>query len=255
MPLLDQGARELGVNLSAGQLEQFELYYRELAEGNEQANLTAVTAYEEAQVKHFLDSLTVCLPFRGKPVRERPDAPPDNLPGVERVVDVGSGAGFPGLPLKLAFPRLELHLIESVGKKTAFLEHISGVLGLRGVTVHTGRAETLARRPELRDGFDLALARGVARLPLLLEYTLPFCRPGGYAIALKHGGLEAELAEARFALFELGGRAAGVFPVPLAGLADDRVAAAFEKVTPTPERYPRRVGIPAKRPLTLGPRK
>ncbi len=250
MPLLAAGARELGVNLSAGQLEQFELYYRELAEGNERANLTAVTAYEEAQVKHFLDSLTVCLP-----VREKPDAPPDNLPGVERVVDVGSGAGFPGLPLKLAFPRLELHLIESVGKKTAFLEHIARALGLRGVTVHTGRAETLARRPELRDGFDLALARGVARLPLLLEYTLPFCRPGGYAIALKHGGLEAELAEARFALSELGGRAAGVFPVPLAGLADDRVAAAFEKVAPTPERYPRRVGIPAKRPLTPWSRK
>ena len=119
---------------------------------------------------------------------------------------------FPGLPLKLAFPRLELHLIESVGKKTAFLEHISRVLGLRGVTVHTGRAEALARRPELRDGFDLALARGVARLPLLLEYTLPFCRAGGYAIALKHGGLEDELAEARFALSELGGREGGRVP-------------------------------------------
>ena len=244
MKLLAEGARELGLELSYKQLEQFEIYYRELAGWNERANLTAITGYEETQVRHFLDSLTVCLPFR-----ETPDAPMDSLPGVVRVVDVGSGAGFPGLPLKLTFPRLELHLVESVGKKTAFLERMVGLLQLDGVTVHTGRAETLARDPELRDSFDLALVRGVARLSLLLEYTLPFCRVGGRVMALKHGGLESELAEAEFALLELRGRAAGVFPVALPELTDNRVVAAFEKVAPTPDRYPRRVGIPAKRPL------
>ena len=244
MPLLAEGAKELGISLSAGQLEQFELYCRELAEWNKRANLTAITGLEETQVKHFLDSLTVCLPYRKKP-----DAPLDTLAGVARVVDVGSGAGFPGLPLKLAFPCLELHLIESVGKKTAFLEHLTGLLELEGVTVHTGRAEALARRPELRESFDLALVRGVARLSLLLEYALPFCRIGGKALALKHGGLEQEMAESGFALSELGGQEAGVFPVALAGLTDDRVVAAFEKNAPTPHRYPRRVGIPAKRPL------
>ena len=284
MALLAEGAKALGLHLSPGQLEQFELYYRELAEWNRRANLTSIAGYEETQVRHFLDSLTVCLPLRqaqdergdtaqdewGDAVQsERGDAAPDAgndavqserrdggqdaplacLPGVARVVDVGSGAGFPGLPLKLAFPGLELHLIESVGKKTAFLERLTGMLGLEGVTVHTGRAEALAREPGMRDGFCLALVRGVARLSLLLEYALPFCRVGGRTLALKHGGLEGELSDAKFALSELGGRAAGVFPVTLAGLTDDRVVAAFEKVEPTPERYPRRVGIPAKRPL------
>ena len=244
MKLLAEGAKELNINLSAAQLEQFELYYRELTEWNKRANLTAIDGYEETQVRHFLDSLTVCLPFR-----QKPEAPLDTLTGFARVVDVGSGAGFPGLPLKLAFPRLELHLIESVGKKTAFLEYICGALRLDKVTVHTGRAEALAREPELRDGFDLALVRGVARLSLLLEYALPFCRVGGMVVAHKHDGMDSELNEARTALSELGGLEAGVFPVTLPGLTDNRVVVAFAKAEPTPDRYPRRVGIPAKRPL------
>ncbi len=243
MQLLSQGAMTLGICLSSGQLEQFELYYQELAEWSKRINLTAITGYDETQVRHFLDSLTVCLPFR------EPSVPMDGLPGVSSVVDVGSGAGFPGLPLKLVFPEIELHLVESVGKKAAFLEHVTGLLGLAGVTVHNERAEALARRTELREAFDLALVRGVARLSLLLEYALPFGRIGGRTLALKHGGLEGELAEADFALTELGGRAAGVFPVTLEGLTDNRVVASFEKIAPTPGRYPRRPGIPAKRPL------
>ena len=244
MLLLAEGARSLGILLSEGQLDQFELYYRELSEWNHRTNLTAITEYEEAQVRHFLDSLTVCLPFR------RDDGSSLNgLPGIERVVDVGSGAGFPGLPLKLAFPGIELHLVESVGKKAAFLEHVAGLLGLQGVVVHRGRAESLARLPELRETFDLALVRGVARMSLLLEYTLPFCRMGGRTIAHKHGELEEELDEAGYALSELGGRLDLVYPVTLEGLTDNRVVAVFEKIVSTPDRYPRRVGIPAKRPL------
>ncbi len=244
MQLLEQGAKSLGIHLSGEQLAQFELYHRELAEWNQRANLTSITGYEETQVRHFLDSLTVCLPFG-----RDDDSILNDLPGVERAVDVGSGAGFPGLPLKLAFPDIELHLIESVGKKTAFLEHVAGLLGLEGVFVHQGRAEDLARLPELREAFDLALVRGVARLSLLLEYTLPFCRVGGRTAAHKHGALEEELGGASHALTELGGRLDGVYPVVLEGLTDNRVVVAFEKIAPTPERYPRRVGIPAKRPL------
>lgn len=238
MMLLAEGAARLGLTLSARQRAQFAVYGRELAAWNGKVNLTAIAAGRETELKHFLDSLTVYL------------AAAEELSGAARVIDVGSGAGFPGLPLKLVFPQLELHLADSVGKKTAFLRHLAAALGLEGVTAHTGRAEALARRPELRDGFDLALARGVARLPALLEYTLPFCRPGGLAVALKHGGgLAAERAEARFALGELAGREAGVFAVELPGLEDDRVVAAFRKTGPTPPRYPRRPGIPAKRPL------
>ena len=244
MKFLEQGANSLGIHLSARQLEQFELYHRELADWNRRANLTAITGYEETQVRHFLDSLTVCLPFR-----PGDGAGQGSLPEVDRMVDVGSGAGFPGLPLKLAFPDIELHLVESVGKKTDFLQHVIGRLGLDGVAVHQGRAESLARMPDLRETFDLALVRGVARLSLLLEYTLPFCRVGGRTVAHKHGGLQDELGASDFALSELGGRFAGMYPIDLEGLTDNRVVVAFEKTAPTPERYPRRVGIPAKRPL------
>ena len=244
MKLLAEGAKSLGIQLSDGQLEEFELYYRALADWNERANLTSITGYEEVQLRHFLDSLTVFLPFRGG----LGDLP-RRFEEVQRVVDIGSGAGFPGLPLKLAFPKIELHLVESVGKKTAFIKHVVRLLGLEDVVVHNIRAEALAREVEIRESFDLALVRGVARLSLLLEYSLPYCRVGGMTVAHKHGGMEVELAEAEFALTELGGRVAGMFPVTLDGLTDDRTVVAFEKITPTPDRYPRRVGIPAKRPL------
>ena len=157
---------------------------------------------------------------------------------------------MPGLPLKLAFPQLRLHLVESVRKKAEFLEFAAAELGLDGVTVHPERAETLARHPALRDACGLALGRGVARLPLLLEYALPFCRPGGLVVAHKQAPLEPELADAGRALSELGGAPAGVYPANLPGLPEGRLLAAFRKTAAaTPERYPRRPGIPAKRPL------
>ena len=145
MEILARCAPELGIELNEVQLEQFEVYYRELAEWNERMNLTSVIEYSEVQVKHFLDSLTVAPATGGRPA-----------PGT-RVVDVGAGAGFPGLPLKLAFPDIQLVLVESTGKKADFLRHLVAVLGLSGVAVHTGRAEELAHRTELRAGFDLTL--------------------------------------------------------------------------------------------------
>jgi 16S rRNA (guanine527-N7)-methyltransferase len=237
MGLLVGGAAQLGIHLTDGQLAQFDVYRGELADWNRRVNLTSITDCAEVQTKHFLDSLTVCL------------AVGTSFPPGYAVADVGSGAGLPGLPLKLAFPGMTLHLIESVGKKTAFLRHMVKTLGLEGVAVHTGRAEELARDPDLRDSCDLALVRGVARLPLLLEYALPFCRPGAYAVALKHGPAEPELLAAEHALAELGSRHAGTYPVTLERLTDNRVVLCFEKTGPTPERYPRRTGIPAKRPL------
>lgn len=239
MTLLARGAPELGLCLDAAQLAQFETYYRELADWNGRMNLTSVIEYEEVQVKHFLDSLTA-LPALGEPL------PPD-----ARVVDVGAGAGFPGLPLKLTCPGICLALVESTGKKATFLRHVVETLDLGSVEVYAGRAEELAHRPELRGGYDLALARGLARLPTLLEYTLPFTRQGGLVAAWKHGGegLKTELDSARKALQVLGGRVKSIYPVKATGLEDNRAVVVIEKVKETPEEYPRRPGVPRKQPL------
>lgn len=236
MVLLDRGATELGLGLTAQQLEQFEIYYRELADWNRRVNLTAITEYREVQVKHFLDSLSLYLAF--------PRGPTDCI----RLVDVGAGAGFPGLPLKLALPEIHLVLVESVGKKARFLDHLVEVLKLSGVEVRNGRAEQLAHQTELRESFDLAVSRGVAKLPTLLEYTLPFCCVGGRVALLKRG-VEEEVAGATPALDALGGRLGDIYPVRVHGLNDGRVVVSVDKVEATPDRYPRRPGLPEKRSL------
>ena len=237
MELLAGGALELGITLTDGQLAQFETYYRELHQWNQRVNLTAITEYSEVQVKHFLDSLTCCLAF--------PEGPPAN----GKIVDIGAGAGFPGLPLKLVFPDFQLMLSDSVGKKTAFLRHLLQVLQLPEVAVLTARAEQLGRAPETRERFDLVLARGVAKLPALLEYALPLCRVGGKVVAWKHGGIQPELESAQRALQLLGGRWEQIIPVALSGLTDNRILVVVEKVSPTPAEYPRRPGLPSKQPL------
>lgn len=223
--------------MSEEQLDQFETYYRELADWNQRVNLTSIIEYEDVQVKHFLDSLTVCLTAR------------EYLAGPVRVMDVGAGAGLPGLALKLAFPDLKIALVESAKKKAAFLHHIVETLGLEDVSVYTGRAEDLAREKDLRDAFDLVAVRALAKLPLLLELSLPFCKTGGRLVALKHGGDWSEQESAANALAELGGHIERVSTVILEGLTDDRIVISVEKTGPTPARYPRAVGIPGKRPL------
>ncbi len=158
-------------------------------------------------------------------------------------------AGFPGLPLKLVFPDFQLTLSDSVGKKTAFLRHLLQVLELPDVTVLTARAEQLGRAPETRERFDLVLARGVAKLPALLEYALPLCRIGGKVVTWKHGGIQQELESAQRALQLLGGRWGRIIPVALTGLTDNRILVTVEKVSATPAEYPRRPGLPRKQPL------
>jgi 16S rRNA (guanine527-N7)-methyltransferase len=237
MRLLTEGSEALGISLDDRQIDQFQTYYAELAEWNQRINLTSVVDYEEVQVKHFLDSLTVCI-ATGRP-----------LPSGSRLIDVGAGAGLPGIPLKIVFPDLRVSLLESTGKKTEFLRFITDILALEEVEIHTGRAEQLAHQTGLRESFDLAVSRGVARLPTLAEYTLPFCGIGGKLVALKHGGIEGEIESASHALTILGGRFKSIHPVDLPGLEDNRVALEIEKIGPTPEQYPRRAGIPAKRPL------
>ena len=218
-------------------MERFRRYYRELIEGNSRVNLTSVTGWEEVQSRHFLDSLTVSL------------AIPQDLLESGRMLDVGSGSGFPSLPIKIAFPGLEVTLIDSTAKKTAFLVQLKNALGLPDVEVRTGRAETLAHDPALRESFDLVVARAVAGMAGLAELTVPFCRVGGTVIAQKALGSEDEIARAQKSIDTMGARVKEVREVAVGYHGEVRSLVVLEKVQPTPERYPRRPGIPKKRPL------
>jgi len=237
LDILVRGVATLGIELTSRQVEQFAIYLRELAAWNRRANLTAIVEPQEVQRLHFLDSLSICR------------ALPSPVAQKGRLLDLGSGAGFPGLPLKIAFPELSLTLVESTGKKVRFLEHLIGVLGLDSVEIYHGRAEDLAHVPGLRGVFDVVTARGVASLNVLAELALPFCRLGGIVAAPKKGQLDTELAQARRAIELLGGGMMEAKRVDIEGLRDGRFIVVIEKVGETPAKYPRRPGIPHKRPL------
>ena len=241
---LIDGARRLGLFLSPEQVARFQLYYEELVRWNRRVNLTSIVDYDGVQLKHFLDSLTVALALEGVP---------------SKVLDIGSGAGLPGVPLKILYPDIGLTLIDSVHKKAAFLSHLVERLGLKGVEVVARRAETLAHDESYREGFDVVLSRGVARLSTLSELALPFCTPGGAFIAMKKGDIDDEVASAERALGILGGQLREVRRVRLGeserggwvsvGESEKRVLVVIDKLSHTPQRYPRRAGIPQKRPL------
>jgi 16S rRNA (guanine527-N7)-methyltransferase len=239
MKELIEGAGKLGINLNSGQVKQFDLYYRELIEWNKKINLTAITDYSSVQVKHFLDSLTVTLALSEEEV-----ASPDF-----KIVDIGTGAGFPGVPLKILFPRPSLLLIEPTAKKTAFLDHIVGKLELENVEVLNSRAEEAAHLPAYREQFDLVLSRAVALLPTLAELTLPFCRIGGRFIAQKKGWVDQEIAGAKKAIAVMGGRLDETRKIELDEFADVRYLVIIDKIYPTPREYPRRPGVPKRRPI------
>jgi 16S rRNA (guanine527-N7)-methyltransferase len=229
-------ARDIaGVTLTPDQLRAFREYERELLEWNAKFNLTAIDDPQKIRVKHFLDSLT-CLLAMGEGCKGR-------------VADVGTGAGFPGIPLKIACPGMRLSLIESVGKKAAFCQHVVELLRLKDVEVFPQRAETLGHDPAHRERYDWAVARAVAALPVLAEYLLPLVRVGGFALAMKGESAPAEAHAAENALRILGGELRRLVPVVLPGVEDERYLVVLEKRAATPAGYPRRVGVPAKRPL------
>jgi 16S rRNA (guanine527-N7)-methyltransferase len=198
-------------------------------------NLTAIRDPQEIQVKHFLDSLT-CLQVMGEK-------------SYGRLIDVGTGAGFPGIPIKIVQPKLQLTLVESVGKKAEFCRHAVNILNLQGVEVVQERAEALGQDLSYREQYDWAVARAVAILPVLTEYLLPLVRVGGSMLAMKGESGPAEAHTAEHAIKMLGGHLRQLLPVTLPGVAEERYLVVIDKVAATPDAYPRKVGIPAKRPL------
>lgn len=227
--------KEFGVTLSVAQQVQFEAYLRLLLDWNERLNLTAVRTPEAIIERHFYDSLT-CVTVTG------------DLNG-RALIDIGSGAGFPGLPLKIAFPHLQVTLVESVAKKTSFLQALVAELGLTQVQILAERAELLAHQPAHRARYDWAVARAVADMRVLAEYLLPFCRLGGFMLAQKGENAAVETAAAAHAIHLLGGGEAHLHPLALPGTTDLHYLVTVEKCAPTPETYPRRPGMAAKRPL------
>jgi 16S rRNA (guanine527-N7)-methyltransferase len=234
--ILIQGAPYFKLSLSEAQLEAFEQYSQAVLDWNRRLNLTRIDDPAEMAVKHFLDSLSVY------PVLA------ELAPGLT-LIDVGSGAGLPGLPLKIARPDIRLTLLEATAKKARFLAHVVDRLHLEQVTVLTSRAEEAGQQPAHRAHYDVAVARAVAALPVLAEYTLPLVRVGGLVIAQKGQQPAEEVELAATALQTLGGRISQIRPVQVPGLAAERHLVLLEKTAPTPAQYPRRPGMPAKRPL------
>jgi 16S rRNA (guanine527-N7)-methyltransferase len=239
MKKLIEGASKLGIELSARQVKQFELYYQELIEWNRKINLTAITDYASVQVKHFLDSLTIKLVLPEEEV-ERPDF---------NIIDIGTGAGFPGVPLKILLPQPRLILIEPTTKKTAFLRHIIRKLELENVEVLNSGAEEAAHLSPYREQFALVLSRAVALLPALVELTLPFCQIGGRFIAQKKGDVDQEVNGAKKAIATLGGKLDQIKKIELDEFNEERYLVIIDKIYPTPNKYPRRPGVPKRRPI------
>ncbi|MFQ6019457.1 MAG: 16S rRNA (guanine(527)-N(7))-methyltransferase RsmG [Dehalococcoidia bacterium] len=237
MRTLARSAQQLNLPLTDAQLRQFWTYSQEVRANADRAGLTAITDAEEIQRRHFLESLALLA------VLERCQALG------QRAVDIGSGAGFPGLPIKLMRPELQLTLVESTRKKAEFLAHLVRRLGLAEVLVMASRAEDLAHDPSHREAYDLALARALAPLPVLVELALPFLRLGGWLASPKGSKAIHEVEAAGKALELCGGRVEAVERLDVPGGEKAPTLVLVRKLTATPDRFPRRAGIPAKRPL------
>ncbi len=229
------GAQRLGISLNDMQIGQFERYQSLLLEWNQRINLTAIQDVEQIQARHFLDSLS-CVNAAG----DLND---------QTMIDVGTGAGFPGIPLKICFPELRLTLIESVLKKNRFLDAVVEALNLTDVYVYADRAEDLGQSPKHREKYDWAVARAVAPLNVLSEYLLPLIHINGFGIAQKGVNVENELSLAARAISLLGGGLVELIPVNLTGQEQPSYLVKIQKINATPDKYPRRAGVPAKRPL------
>ena len=223
------------VHLTARQVIALSVYEKELLEWNQKFNLTAIRDVESIRTKHFLDSYSTVLAWKAQPP--------------QRLIDVGTGAGFPGLPLKIIYPAMHVNLVESGGKKVKFCQHSINTLSLEGIEVIHSRAEDSGQISAHRETYDCAVARAVANLNILSEYLLPLVKIGGIMLAQKGESGPAEAQSAEKAMKILGGKLKQLIPVNLPGVVDDRYLVLVDKVAATPPKYPRKAGIPMKTPL------
>ena len=231
----DQELETLGIRLTDEQKRQFDRYYELLIEWNRVMNLTGITEYDEVNLKHFTDSLTI--------VRIK------DMENVSTLIDVGTGAGFPGIPIKIAFPYIKVTLLDSLNKRIKFLNQVVEELDLEDVVTLHGRAEDYAKKEEYREQFDLCASRAVANLSTLSEYCLPFIKKGGCFVSYKSADSDEEIQQSQNALDILGGKIEKVDKFMLPGSDMGRALVMVEKVKNTPKKYPRKAGMPSKEPL------
>ena len=226
---------EINISLSEKQVEQFIIYYEMLVEKNKVMNLTAITEYEEVVAKHFLDSLAsvkVC-----------------DFSKIKTVIDIGTGAGFPGIPLKIAFPQLNIVLLDSLNKRINFLNEVIRELGLQDIRCIHGRAEDFAKQKEYRENFDLCVSRAVANMSTLSEYCMPYVKVNGYFVPYKSGKIDEELEQAKKAVAVLGGKIEHVEKFQLLDTDMERSFVVVKKQKATPKKYPRKAGMPSREPI------
>ena len=233
--ILEQKLGELGIKQDQNQLERFHKFYQLLIEWNKVMNLTGITEYEDVVEKHFVDSLSIIKAI--------------DLSGIHTVIDVGTGAGFPGIPLKIAFPHLRVVLLDSLNKRKKFLDEVISQLGLTEIRTIHGRAEEYARKEEYREQFDLCVSRAVANLSTLSEYCLPYIQVGGIFVPYKSGEIDDEVEQSKKAVRILGGNIKEVMKFELPGTDIHRSFVLIHKEQHTQKKYPRKAGIPAKEPL------
>ena len=226
---------EIGITLNKEQKEQFDKFYELLVEWNKVMNLTGITEYEEVNEKHFVDSLSIVKAI--------------DINEVESVIDIGTGAGFPGIPLKIAFPHLKVVLLDSLNKRINFLNTVIAELGLENIETIHGRAEDFAKKPEYREQFDLCVSRAVANLATLSEYCIPYVKKEGLFVPYKSGEIDEEVQQSKKAIHVLGGKLKDVIKFQLPGTEIGRSFVVINKIQNTAKKYPRKAGLPSKEPI------
>lgn len=233
--ILNKKMEEIGIQLSDKQTEQFFTYYDMLIERNKVMNLTAITEYKDVAEKHFVDSVSLIKAM--------------DVEKVQNVIDIGTGAGFPGIPLKIVFPHLKVTLLDSLNKRIKFMNDVIDTLELENIETIHGRAEDFAKQAGYREQYDLCVSRAVANLATLSEYCLPYVKTGGYFVAYKSGEIEEELQQSKHAVSILGGTLDDVIKFVLPGTDIGRSFVKIKKVKTTGKKYPRKAGLPSKEPL------